>query len=360
MKTVDIKLDSGPRGAGARRGAHEGDAHALPEGVRAAAEAAPRGSVGAHSPPAALHGAAGLGLQAALLAAIMLRLRRGAARTEELIPASASLAAVLAALTLLPFHGARGASAWRRSRPRRGSLSAKLALARLGAVGAGDAVCCASAALMSGGGWYVTLVFVATPFLLTSRAQPRRARTRGARGRRLYRRGLRRAQRNCLLRRRGALRLWADGDFAAARGGALPRGARGARRWKYTLKFAEQVWKRGLDMNIEIQNLTKRFGKKTAVDSVSLSADAAASGASSARTARARRRSCACSRAYSRPPRAACSATARTRAHGRGLARHARLSAAAASAFTPSSPSRTTSTTWPRSRAWRRTRRAKR
>ncbi len=106
-------------------------------------------------------------LQGALLLFICLAL--GAARpAEELIPASASLAAELAALTALPFH----------SRARRYGMEeveaaarlsrAKLTLARLGAAAVGDAVCVAAAALLSGGGWYVTLVFVATPFLLTT------------------------------------------------------------------------------------------------------------------------------------------------------------------------------------------------
>ena len=107
------------------------------------------------------------GLQAALLAAICCVF--GAARPkEELIPASASLAAVLAALTLLPFHGRARRCGMEEVEAASRLSRAKLALARLGAVGAGDAVCCAAAALMSGGGWYVTLVFVATPFLLTS------------------------------------------------------------------------------------------------------------------------------------------------------------------------------------------------
>ena len=167
------------------------------------------------------------GLQAALLAAICCVF--GAARpADELIPASASLAAVLAAMTLLPFHGRARRYGMEEIEAAARLSSEKLALARLGAVGAGDAVCCASAALMSGGGWYVTLVFVANALPAHLSGQPRRARPCGARGRRLHRRGLRGAQRNCLLSRRGALRLWADGDFAAARGGALPRGARGA------------------------------------------------------------------------------------------------------------------------------------
>lgn len=107
------------------------------------------------------------GLQAALLAAICCVF--GAARPEEeLIPASASLAAVLAALTLLPFHGRARRCGMEEVEAASRLSRVKLALARLGAVGAGDAVCCAAAALMSGGGWYVTLVFVATPFLLTS------------------------------------------------------------------------------------------------------------------------------------------------------------------------------------------------
>lgn len=107
------------------------------------------------------------GLQAALLAAICCVF--GAARPEEeLIPASASLAAVLAAMTLLPFHGRARRYGMEEIEAAARLSSEKLALARLGAVSAGDAVCCASAALMSGGGWYVTLVFVATPFLLTS------------------------------------------------------------------------------------------------------------------------------------------------------------------------------------------------
>ena len=107
------------------------------------------------------------GLQAALLAAICCVF--GAARpADELIPASASLAAVLAALTLLPFHGRARRCGMEEVEAASRLSRAKLALARLGAVGAGDAVCCAAAALMSGGGWYVTLVFVATPFLLTS------------------------------------------------------------------------------------------------------------------------------------------------------------------------------------------------
>ena len=109
------------------------------------------------------------GLQAALLAAICCVF--GAARPkEELIPASASLAAVLAALTLLPFHGRARRCGMEEVEAASRLSRAMLALARLGAVGAGDAVCCAAAALMSGGGWYVTLVFVATPFLLTSAA----------------------------------------------------------------------------------------------------------------------------------------------------------------------------------------------
>ena len=107
------------------------------------------------------------GLQAALLAAICCVF--GAARPkEELIPASASLAAVLAAMTLLPFHGRARRYGMEEVEAASRLSRTKLSLARLGAVGAGDAVCCAAAALMSGGGWYVTLVFVATPFLLTS------------------------------------------------------------------------------------------------------------------------------------------------------------------------------------------------
>ena len=75
---------------------------------------------------------------------------------------------MLAALTLLPFHGRARRCGMEEVEAASRLSRAKLALARLGAVGAGDAVCCAAAALMSGGGWYVTLVFVATPFLLTS------------------------------------------------------------------------------------------------------------------------------------------------------------------------------------------------
>ena len=92
----------------------------------------------------------------------------GSVRTRELILPGACLAAELAALTLLPFCGRARRYGMEEIETAARLSRAKLTLARLGAIGAGDAVCVAAAALISGGGWYVTLVFVATPFLLTS------------------------------------------------------------------------------------------------------------------------------------------------------------------------------------------------
>ena len=105
-------------------------------------------------------------LQGALLILICAVL--GSVRTRELILPGACLAAELAALTLLPFCGRARRYGMEEIETAARLSRAKLTLARLGAIGAGDAVCVAAAALISGGGWYEVLAFVVTPFLLTS------------------------------------------------------------------------------------------------------------------------------------------------------------------------------------------------
>ena len=97
-------------------------------------------------------------------------------------------------------------------------------------------------------------------------------------------------------------------------------------------------------MKVEIQNLTKRFGQKTAVDDVSLTLTSGVWGLIGANGAgkTTLMRMLAGILTPHLGPRAL-----RRRGHalaGRGLARYARLPAAATSVFTPSSPSPTTST----------------
>ena len=91
-----------------------------------------------------------------------------AAPDEALIPACASIAAELAALTLLPFCNRAARYGMREIEAAARFNSAHIMLARLVAVGIGDAVCISAIALLLGGAAYEVLVFVATPFLLTA------------------------------------------------------------------------------------------------------------------------------------------------------------------------------------------------
>lgn len=105
-------------------------------------------------------------LQGALLILICLVLG-AAAPDEELIPACASIAAELAALTLLPFHNRAARHGMREIEAAARFNSAHIMLARLVAVGIGDAVCISAIALLSGGAAGEVLILVVMPFLLT-------------------------------------------------------------------------------------------------------------------------------------------------------------------------------------------------
>ena len=105
-------------------------------------------------------------LQGALLILICLVLG-AAAPDEELIPACASIAAELAALTLLPFHNRAARHGMREIEAAARFNSAHIMLARLVAVGIGDAVCISAIALLSGGAANEVLILVVMPFLLT-------------------------------------------------------------------------------------------------------------------------------------------------------------------------------------------------
>ena len=105
-------------------------------------------------------------LQGAVLALICLVLG-AAAPDEELIPACASIAAEMAALTLLPFYNRAARYGMREIESAARFNSAHIMLARLVAVGIGDAVCISAIALLSGGAANEVLILVVTPFLLT-------------------------------------------------------------------------------------------------------------------------------------------------------------------------------------------------
>ena len=105
-------------------------------------------------------------LQGAVLALICLVLG-AAAPDEDLIPACASIAAEMAALTLLPFYNRASRHGMREIEAAARFNSAHIMLARLVAVGIGDAVCVSAIALLSGGAANEVLILVVTPFLLT-------------------------------------------------------------------------------------------------------------------------------------------------------------------------------------------------
>ena len=105
-------------------------------------------------------------LQGALLIFICLVLS-AAAPNEDLVPACASISAELAALTLLPFCNRAARFGMREVEAAARFNSSRLMLARLVAVGMGDAVCVSVIALLSGGAAYEVLVLVVMPFLLT-------------------------------------------------------------------------------------------------------------------------------------------------------------------------------------------------
>ena len=95
-------------------------------------------------------------LQGALLIFICLVLS-AAAPNEDLVPA----------LTLLPFCNRAARFGMREVEAAARFNSSRLMLARLVAVGMGDAVCVSAIALLSGGAAYEVLVLVVMPFLLT-------------------------------------------------------------------------------------------------------------------------------------------------------------------------------------------------
>ena len=117
-------------------------------------------------------------LQGALLIFICLVLS-AAAPNEDLVPACASISAELAALTLLPFCNRAARFGMREVEAAARFNTPRLMLARLVAVGMGDAVCVSAIALLSGGAAYEVLVLVVMPFLLTCALSPRRFGTRG-------------------------------------------------------------------------------------------------------------------------------------------------------------------------------------
>ena len=90
-----------------------------------------------------------------------------AAPNEDLVPACASISAELAALTLLPFCNRASRFGMREVEAAARFTTPRLMLARLVAVGMGDAVCVSVIALLSGGAAYEVLVLVVMPFLLT-------------------------------------------------------------------------------------------------------------------------------------------------------------------------------------------------
>ena len=73
-----------------------------------------------------------------------------AAPDEDLIPACASIAAEMAALTLLPFYNRASRYGMHEVESAARFNSAHIMLARLVAVGIGDAVCVSAIALLSG------------------------------------------------------------------------------------------------------------------------------------------------------------------------------------------------------------------
>ena len=165
-------------------------------------------------------------LQGAVLALICLVLG-AAAPDEELIPACASIAAELAALTLLPFYNRAARYGMREIEAAARFNSAHIMLARLVAVGIGDAVCVSAIALLSGGAAYEVLVLVVMPFLLTgalSLAVLEHAGEVGGAGIRRDGRGARRG----VLDARGALHEGAAEPLSAGGRNNLPRRARRA------------------------------------------------------------------------------------------------------------------------------------
>lgn len=90
-----------------------------------------------------------------------------AAPDENLAAVCASISAELAVLTLLPFCNRAARYGMREIEAAARFNSAQLMLARLVAVGIGDAVCVSAIALLSGGAANEVLILVVTPFLLT-------------------------------------------------------------------------------------------------------------------------------------------------------------------------------------------------
>lgn len=105
--------------------------------------------------------------QGAVLIAVCFAL--GASGAGRYAPGMSALSAVLVALTLLPFHGRAKRHGMREIEAATRVSGAKLLLARLAAVGTGDAVCLAAVALLSmKNAPGTTLVFVVLPFALAS------------------------------------------------------------------------------------------------------------------------------------------------------------------------------------------------
>ena len=143
-------------------------AQALPRGVQFAPGQAPCREVGVCALPTSLHRPACMRLLQGVVLALICTVLGVAAPDEALIPACASIAAELAALTLLPFCNRAARYGMREIEAAARFNSAHIMLARLVAVGIGDAVCISAIALLLGGAAYEVLVFVATPFLLTA------------------------------------------------------------------------------------------------------------------------------------------------------------------------------------------------
>lgn len=106
-------------------------------------------------------------LQGALLVFICLMFG-AASPSMDIVPACASIAAELSALTLLPFCNRAARYGMREIEAAARFNSSRLMLARLVAVGIGDAVCVSATALLLGGAAYEVLILVVTPFLLTA------------------------------------------------------------------------------------------------------------------------------------------------------------------------------------------------
>ena len=104
-------------------------------------------------------------LQGAVLALICLVL--GAAAPDEPYPRMCEHCGRNGRLTLLPFYNRAARYGMREIESAARFNSAHIMLARLVAVGIGDAVCVSAIALLSGGAANEVLILVVTPFLLT-------------------------------------------------------------------------------------------------------------------------------------------------------------------------------------------------